>query len=154
MCWLKHSRSYLLLLWTSCQSQEDCKELNFTNKKKVSFPHHWHCSLPESSGKITKRQKLLPADTRITCLCHSFLWLSVWMRRLAVKRRCCTVYRPIKDMMAVPMILLGNLKYGSHSYTLLWNQLRGLLQYRKEGYFVWYFSEWKVNRHCGQEIPA
>lgn len=45
---------------------------------------------------------------------------------------CCTVYRPMRDIMTVPMILLGNLKFGSHSYTLLWNQLRGFLQHRKE----------------------
>lgn len=42
-----------------------------------------------------------------------------------------TIYRPMRDTTAVPIILFGNLKKGSHSYTRLWNQLRGLLQHRK-----------------------
>lgn len=39
----------------------------------------------------------------------------VHRQAVIVKGLVFTVYSPIRDMMAVPMILFGNLKFGSHS---------------------------------------
>lgn len=46
------------------------------------------------------------------------------------------------------MILFGNLKWGSHSYTLIWNQLRALLQHKMGSTTVYVVSDCAATFKC------